>query len=178
MIKHISNMIYQRQVLRLESQNSYFVKGKNEKKSISKENLSVILDKDNTVLGYKPEPGHHTLGYDWAATFLAGMNHMCDLPMTGKDWKVWAYLVSRLDFDNWLRVKQSDICKRLKMTQSNVSRSLAKLIELDLIVKGPLAERYNTYRFNPRIIHRGAKHYRSNIVQYDELRRRWAERHH
>ena len=169
-------MIYQRQVLEVESQEPYFVKGKNKKNSIPKEKLSVILDGDNTVLGYKPEPGHHILGNAWAATFLAGMDHMCDLPLKGQDWKVWAYLVSRLDFDNWLRVKQSDICKRLNLKQSNVSRSLAKLIEFDLIVKGPLAERYNTYRFNPRIIHRGAKHYRSNIVQYDELRKRWEER--
>ena len=161
----------------MESQEPYFVKGENKKNIIPKEKLSVILDEDNTVLGYKPEPGHHFLGHDWAATFLAGMDHMCDLPMTGEQWKVWAYLVSRLDFDNWLRVKQSDICKRLNLTQSNVSRALAKLIELDLIVKGPLAERHNTYRFNPRIIHRGAKHYHRSIVQYDELRRRWEEKH-
>lgn len=107
---------------------------------------------------------------------MSGMEWMCRQNITGEQWRVWAFLMSRLDFDNWLRVKQKEICEIVGLKQANVSRALSRLVELDIITKGPMAGRHNTYRLNPRIAHRGAKHYKSNVVQYDELKRRMEAR--
>lgn len=144
--------------------------------TMPKQELSVIMDEDETVSGYHPQQSKNILGRGWVATFMSGMEWMCQQDITGEQWRVWAFLMSRLDFDNWLRVKQQDVCDVLGMTKSHVSRALSRLVELDIITKGPMAGRHNTYRLNPRIAHRGAKHYKSNVIQYDELKRRMEAR--
>jgi DNA-binding MarR family transcriptional regulator len=144
--------------------------------AMPKQPLSVIMDEDETVSGYQPQRSKNILGRGWAATFMSGMEWMCRQDITGEQWRVWAFLMSRLDFDNWLRVKQKEICEIVGLKQANVSRALSRLVELDIITKGPMAGRHNTYRLNPRIAHRGAKHYKSNVVQYDELKRRMEAR--
>ena len=140
--------------------------------SLPKQELFVIMDDDKTVSGYQTQRTRNALGRGWAATVMSGMEWMCQQDITGEQWRVWAFLMSRLDFDNWLRIKQKDICETVGLKQANVSRALSRLVELDIIAKGPMAGRYNTYRLNPRIAHRGAKHYRSNVIQYDERKRR------
>ncbi len=144
--------------------------------AMPKQQLSVMIDEDETVSGYQPQRSKNILGRGWMAIFMSGMEWMCRQNITGEQWRVWAFLMSRLDFDNWLRVKQKDICETVGLKQANVSRALSRLVELDIITKGPMAGRHNTYRLNPRIAHRGAKHYKSNVVQYDELKRRMEAR--
>ena len=61
------------------------------------------------------------------------------------------------------------------MQKSHVSRAIKGLIDLDVILPGPMAGRYKTYRLNPRIAHRGAKNYRGTIIEYDELKRQHDE---
>ena len=136
------------------------MKAKKEKVvAMPKHPLSVIMDEDETVSGYQPQRSKNILGRGWAATFMSGMEWMCRQNITGEQWRVWAFLMSRLDFDNWLRDKQKEICEIVGLKQANVSRALSRLVELDIITKGPMAGRHNTYRLNPRIAHRGAKHY-------------------
>lgn len=91
--------------------------------------------------------------------------------MTGEQWRVFAYLVSRLDFDNYLKVPQKDIAAELKMNVKAVSRALRGLRELDIISVGPMAGHSKTYRLNPRIAHRGAKNYQETVIQYDALKK-------
>jgi predicted MarR family transcription regulator len=115
-----------------------------------------------------------TLGNKWVATFQDGMGYLARQKLTGEQWSVYAYLVEHLDYDNWIRVRQQDVCKDLGIDKSNVSKALKRLVEVDVITRGPMAGRYHTYRMNPRIAHRGARHYASNLVQYDDLRKKRA----
>lgn len=105
------------------------------------------------------------------ATFQEGLAWMARQEMTGEQWRVFAYLVSRLDFDNYLKVPQKDIAAELKMQKSHVSRAIKGLVDLDIITVGPMAGHSKTYRLNPRIAHRGAKNYQETIIQYDALRK-------
>ena len=57
------------------------------------------------------------------------------------------------------------------MKMPNVSRAIKGLVSLDVIIPGPLAGRFKTYRLNPRIAHRGAKNYKKTVIEYDELKR-------
>ena len=133
---------------------------------------TVVLGEDGEVTGYLNKPRRNYLGGHWVATFQEGLAWMAKQEnMTGEQWRVFAYLVSRLDFDNYLKVPQKDIAAELKMNVKNVSRAIRGLKELDIISVGPMAGHSKTYRLNPRIAHRGAKNYQETIIQYDALKK-------
>lgn len=132
---------------------------------------TVLLGEDGEVTGYLNKPRKNKLGGHWVATFQEGLAWMARQEMTGEQWRVFAYLVSRLDFDNYLKVPQKDIAAELKMQKSHVSRAIKGLVDLDIITVGPMAGHSKTYRLNPRIAHRGAKNYQETIIQYDALRK-------
>ena len=135
--------------------------------------IIAILGEGNEVQGYINKRRENILGGHWVATFQDGLAWMAKQEdMTGEQWRVFAYLVSRLDFDNYLKVSQKDIAEELRMQKSHVSRAMKGLAELDIISVGPMAGRSKTYRLNPRIAHRGAKNYQQTIIEYDELRKR------
>ena len=132
---------------------------------------TVVLGEDGEVTGYLNKPRRTYLGGHWVATFQEGLAWMARQEMTGEQWRVFAYLVSRLDFDNYLKVPQKDIAEELNMQKSHVSRAIKGLVSLDIITVGPMAGHSKTYRLNPRIAHRGAKNYQETIIQYDALKK-------
>lgn len=132
------------------------------------------IDENGEITRYEPMNQQKTLGNKWVATFQDGMGYLARQKLTGEQWSVYAYLVEHLDYDNWIRVRQQDVCKDLGIDKSNVSKALKRLVEVDVITRGPMAGRYHTYRMNPRIAHRGARHYANNLVQYDDLRKKRA----
>lgn len=134
--------------------------------------IIAILGEGDEVQGYINKRRENRLGAHWVATFQDGLGWMAEQNMTGEQWRVFAYLVSKLDFDNYLKVQQKDICEKLKLNKSNVSKAIKKLVEIDVIAVGPLAGRSRTYRLNPRIAHRGARNYQQTIIEYDELKKR------
>lgn len=134
---------------------------------------TVLFGEDGEVKGYINRRRENRLGGHWVATFQDGLAWMAKQEgMTGEQWRVFAYLVSRLDFDNYLKVSQKDIADELRMQKSHVSRAMKGLVELNVIAVGPMAGRSKTYRLNPRIAHRGAKNFKQTIIEFDELKKR------
>src|SRR5215208_5222578 len=64
-------------------------------------------------------------------------------------WRVFGYLNGILDFDNMIHVSQTEIAKALDMKQPNVSRSMKKLEDLGIILRGAKIGRICAYRLNP-----------------------------
>ena len=134
---------------------------------------TVLFGEDGEVKGYINRRRENRLGGHWVATFQDGLAWMAKQEgMTGEQWRVFAYLVSRLDFDNYLKVSQKDIAEELRMQKSHVSRAMKGLVDLNVIAVGPMAGRSKTYRLNPRIAHRGAKNFKQTIIEFDELKKR------
>ena len=131
-----------------------------------------LLGEENEVSGYISRPRANRLGKGWVAVFQSGIADMAKMGLTGEQWSVWAYLMGTLDFDNYWKVSQKDVAEALKMQQSHVSRAIHALLDKDIIVEGPMAGRFKTYRLNPRIAHRGSINYQQTIIDYDELRKR------
>lgn len=133
---------------------------------------TALFGTDNEVTGYLTRRRPNRLGVHWVATFQEGLAWMAKQEgMTGEQWRVFAYLVSRLDFDNFLKIAQKDIADELKMNVKAVSRAIRGLKDLDIITVGPMAGHSKTYRLNPRIAHRGAKNYKETVIQYDALKK-------
>ena len=103
--------------------------------------------------------------------FQSGITDMAKMGLTGEQWSVWAYLMGTLDFDNYWRVSQKDVAEALGMKKQNVSRAIHVLLDKDIIIEGPMAGRFKTYRLNPRIAHRGSRNYQNSVIEYDALKK-------
>ena len=72
-----------------------------------------------------------------------------DKDLTGENYRVLLLLLSRLDFENWIQITQSDIVKTLDMKKQNVSRAMLLLEEKGIILRGPKVGRSYAFRLNP-----------------------------
>jgi hypothetical protein len=80
---------------------------------------------------------------DFLAEFAARQD------VKGQTLRVFLYLASRCDFENWLQVPQIEIADALTMQRADVTRSVQQLVDLGVLLKGPKVGRSNTFRFNP-----------------------------
>lgn len=133
--------------------------------------IITLLGEDNEVNGYISHVRANKLGGGWVAVFQSGITDMAKMGLTGEQWNVWAYLMGTLDFDNYWRVSQKEVAEALGMHKQHVSRAIHVLLDKDIIIEGPMAGRFKTYRLNPRIAHRGAKNYQETVIQYDALKK-------
>jgi predicted transcriptional regulator len=74
--------------------------------------------------------------------------------LNGTDLKVFMFLLSELDFENYIRVTQKRITEHTKIKQQNVSTSLTKLTKLNIIEKVTL-DNLKAYRLNPSYAWKG-----------------------
>ena len=149
------------------------------------ENISVALEK-SSVLRYEKkyimvadeETGEikgcfplksKNLGTGWIALYQNPSIWLAQQNLTGEQFKVMHVLFGKLDFNNYLRVGLKDIADIIGIQPTHVSRAMKKLKELKIILEGPPAGKFKTYRLNPYIAHKGAerddtiKHFESSI---------------
>ena len=72
-----------------------------------------------------------------------------DKDLTLEHHRVLHFLFSRLDFENYIQISQTDIATALGMTKGNVSRAIKLLIEKKIVLKGPKIGRSSSFRLNP-----------------------------
>ena len=96
------------------------------------------------------------LGTGWIALYQNPAGWLAQQRLTGEQYSVLFALFSRLDFDNYLRVSRQEIAEFLNMQATRVSRAMKKLKELEIIIEGPPAGKFKTYRLNPYIAHKGS----------------------
>ena len=96
------------------------------------------------------------LGKGWIALYQDPTGWLAQQRLTGEQYSVLFALFNRLDFDNYLRVSRQEVADFLSMHPVNVSKAMKKLKELQIIIEGPPAGKFKTYRLNPYIAHKGA----------------------
>lgn len=69
--------------------------------------------------------------------------------------RVFYYLCARLDYENFIRVPQTEICEALEMKKSHVSRAVNLLESKGIIIKGPKVGQSYAYRLNPNFGYKG-----------------------
>ncbi len=74
-----------------------------------------------------------------------------DEELDGVDLRVFLYLSSHLDFENFTRVEQRDIAEALNRRKEHISRSIRKLKEKKVILEAsPKVGRSSAYLLNPK----------------------------
>lgn len=86
---------------------------------------------------------------DWVLMFQEGLAHVAKLDLKGETLRVYMVLLSKLDYENWLRIRQKDIADDLGMRPPHVSRAIKELVDHGVVVKGPKVANSNTYRLDP-----------------------------
>ena len=90
--------------------------------------------------------------------------------VTGEVLRVFLYLNARLDFENIIQVPQVEIAERLGLQPQNVNRSIKRLEELGIIIRGPKVGRSSSWRLNPQAGWKG------KVVHLREAQRQHLER--
>lgn len=89
------------------------------------------------------------------------------------DMAVLFRLLSVLDQHNYLLVNQAALAKSLSLQRPNVSRSIRRLIELEVLLPGPKVGTHCTYRLNPLFGWKGPnKQHRVALAAEDGAARR------
>ena len=83
--------------------------------------------------------------------------------LTGKDCKILFYLFSQLDMDNYIQISQQEISDELNIKIPNVSRSIKKLCDKEIIKKEKKGK-FNFYRINPEIAWKGETERWKNVI--------------
>ena len=78
-----------------------------------------------------------------------------DRELTYDDLRVLLKLFRHLDMKNFISISQKEICEQLKMHKPNVSRSINKLLEKGIIIKGPRLNGIYTYTLNANYAYKG-----------------------
>lgn len=78
-----------------------------------------------------------------------------DRDFTYEDFRVLYMLYANLDMKNYISLSQSDLCEKLKMNKSNVSKSISRLLEKGVILKGPKVGKSWTYILNANYGYKG-----------------------
>lgn len=90
---------------------------------------------------------------------------------------VFLVLLTMVDYENWMHVDQGVVSKESGVARSHVSRAIAKLVELGVLVRGPKAGRFSTLRLNPAYGWKGKpNNYRSAVVDFGKARAEAQER--
>lgn len=72
-----------------------------------------------------------------------------DKDITKDAYRVFHFLCSCLDYDNWVKSRQVDVCKNLDMLKSNVSRAMRILVEKNVFYHCEKNGNFVGYRLNP-----------------------------
>ena len=156
------------------------------KEAISSESKPPVIDikeaKPKFITQFDPETGEFEwfarinptrkkiTGGSWVANFQKAFEWLGLSRLNGELWSVLATMIGRMDFNNYIRINQTALAKELHMKQSQVSRAIKKLLELDVICEGPRAGLCKTYMLNPNVGIKG-KQKQQKIIDYAEKKR-------
>jgi hypothetical protein len=90
-----------------------------------------------------------------------------DKDLGAEAWRVFAYLNSRLDFENLIVVQQTEIAAALTMKRPSVNRAVKLLADKQIILRGPKIGNVGSYRLNP---HYGWKGKVQNLTKARQVR--------
>ena len=85
------------------------------------------------------------------ANVQKSLDWIAEQGLTGEQLNVMLKFMAKLDYNNYVRISQSDLAKELHMQRPHVSRAVKKLVELGIIYQGPRAGMYKTYMLNPTV---------------------------
>ena len=93
---------------------------------------------------------------NFCMTFQDKLEEMSqDKELAGVPLRVLLALTSRVGWDNWLHVNQSEIAKTLDVRTAGVSESITSLVDKGIIIQGQKMGRCHAYKLNSNYGYKG-----------------------
>lgn len=92
----------------------------------------------------------------WVAVSQEPIMLLAQAGLGAQDYRVLLMMLAKLDFDNLLVVNQTEVADELGMQKSNVARSINRLVDMGVLLKGPKIGVHRSYRLNPRFGWKGS----------------------
>lgn len=92
----------------------------------------------------------------WMALAQSPLMVLAQSNISGETFRVLMAILSQLDFENWIQLRQAETAEKIGMKRSNFSRALRELEALEVLIKGPKVGRSVTYRLNPNFGWKGS----------------------
>lgn len=70
-------------------------------------------------------------------------------PLTQTEYRVRDWLIGEIGIGNYVFVNQAEVGRKLRIARSHVSSAIKRLLELEILLKGPKSGKSNTYMVNP-----------------------------
>lgn len=77
-------------------------------------------------------------------------------PLTQTEYRVRDWLIGEIGIGNYVFVNQAEMCRKLNIDKKNGSMAIKRLIELEILLRGPKSGRSNTYMVNPAFCFSGS----------------------
>ena len=132
-----------------------------------KKYLTLIDEETGKTVGMFPLKSKG-LGSEWLAVYQKMLLFLSQLKLSCEQYRVLFALLSKVDFENYLTISQTELAKEINMKQPNIARAIKGLCELNIIVEGPRAGLNKTYRLNPYVAHKGTDR-ENTILEFEKL---------
>lgn len=94
--------------------------------------------------------------------------------LQGQDFRVLMILMAHLEHENYILTPQAEMAEKIGMLPANFSRSVARLVEEGVILKGPKIGRMGSFKLNPEYGWKGSA--KNHLVAVSEQRKARQER--
>lgn len=112
--------------------------------------LKEMIDRDTGEVFHVPVFTRST--YKGGGFFMAmqeGFIHLAKLGLKGQELQVLMYVMGKLDFENWIRISQSEISQELGIARPHISSAFKRFVDQGILHKGPKVGTSWTYRLDP-----------------------------
>ena len=104
----------------------------------------------------------------WFAFFQKSAAYLAE-NLNGEQFRVFMFMLTKIDYGNYVRVTNKVISRNLNMKHENVSRAIRGLIEKNIIVVEDTFGISRIYRVNPTFLHKGRDYYKTHS-EYAQIR--------
>lgn len=131
---------------------------------------TAIIGEDDQIKAFLVPKRQNNLGVNWVAFYQTALEWLAMQNLPNEQYRVLMYLMSKLDFENYLRITQMNVAEALNMKQPSVSKAIKGLLERDVLITGPKVGTAKTYRLNPRMAYKG-RNPKQTIIEYDSFKK-------
>lgn len=102
---------------------------------------------------FVPEQRKSPFGKDWFAVAQSALNFLAqNRKYLGEEgFAVFCALASKLDFQNYILINQSEMARDMGMDRGNLNKAIKRLETLGILIRGPKSGISPTFRLNPNV---------------------------
>jgi hypothetical protein len=109
-------------------------------------------------------PRQNKRGAPFVCAYQQALKDLSTVSLSGNCWRVFLYLLSEIDFENWARLTQVSVAEALNMAPTNVGKHFKTLLNIG-VLEHHFYSGMRFYRIAPLIAWKGSVNALQKLVQ-------------